>query len=469
MEKNMDSIYTMAKFTVDTPYDAISPAAISVAKTLFLDILATVTAGSTAPTCQEVFDLYKDWGGKEECNVLVFNKKLPAPHAVYINALLAHARDFDDTLDNAVIHTGVSVIPTCIAAAEAKGHVSGKEFLKAVVMSVDMFARLSLASKWSVFQSGFTFSSLLGYFACSFAAGLIKGFTPEQIVNTAGIVISQAGGTHLAVTDSALSKRMQPAFAAMAATHASYLTAIGVTGCKNVLDGPQGLYANYMRGNYNKEVLTKDLGKSYYIEQLSYKPYPCCRYTHSAIDDARKLVKEHNIKPEEITSIDISTSKQVYNGVCLPLDTRRQPKAVVEAQFSIPFTMASAIVNGTVDLDSFTDANFHNEKILALTAKINPSVNEEIESKYGHGCSPSKVTIHTTKGDFTECVIYPLGSPENPMTLKDILIKLEGAKAYSAKKVKDGAFEKIVDMVEHLEELPDVNTLFAAIKDAYEA
>lgn len=462
----MDSIYEIAKFCVETPFEDIPKETIENAKKLLLDIIATITAGSTAAICPEVAGKYLDWGGKEESNVLVYSKKIPAPHAAMVNGTMAHARDFDDTHDAAVIHTGVSVIPACMAIAEAKGDVSGKDFLKAIVMGVDVFTRMTLGAGLTVFESGFMYTSLFAYFASAVAASIVSGHDVDQTVNTSGIVLSQASGILQCIMDSALTKRMQPGFAASAAVQAAQFTDIGVTGCKEVLDGPKGFYQVYFRGNYNKDTILKDMGKTWYIDELAYKPYPCCRYTHSGIDGIRKIVREHNIKKEEILSIEAGTTKQVGFSVCNPIEKRRHPACVVDAQFSIPFTMASAILNGTVDLSSFKEENFDNPEILDLTAKVHPYIDEEIEKNYG-GCAPTRVKVHTTRGDFEDCVVIPKGSPENPMTMDEILNKLQGTRDFAAYPVKEGAFEKIVELVKNLENYENVNVLLDALHNGF--
>lgn len=462
----MDCIYDLAKFCIETPYEAIPKKTIENAKKLVLDIVATITAGSTAAICPEVAAKYIDWGGKEESNVLVYSKKLPAPFAAMVNGTMAHARDFDDTHDDAVIHTGVSVIPAALAVAEANGKTSGKDFLKAVVMGVDVFTRLTYGANLSVFKSGFMYTSLFAYFASAMAASIVDGHDVDQAVNTCGIVLSQASGILQTIMDSALTKRMQPGFAASAAAQAALLTDVGVVGCKNVLEGAKGFYPVYFRGiEYNREAILKDLGKTWYIDELAYKPYPCCRYTHSGIDGIKKIVAEHEIKKEDIVSIDVGTTEQVGFSVCNPLEKRRHPACVVDAQFSIPFTMASAILNGNVTLGSFEEKNFSSPEILAITSKINPYIDEEIEKKYS-GCAPTRVKVHTTKGDFEDCVVFPKGGPENPMSIDEILEKLNSTKAYAAYPVKDGAFEHIVDTVKHLEDY-DCKALTDELHNAY--
>lgn len=98
-------------------------------KMLLVDIIAASVAGTTADACKETANLMFDWGGKQESSVLVYDRKLPAPQAVLLNSLLAHARDYDEVQADAIVHTGVSIIPAALAVAEAVRGISGKKVL----------------------------------------------------------------------------------------------------------------------------------------------------------------------------------------------------------------------------------------------------------------------------------------------------------------------------------------------------
>ena len=469
MAEERDSIYALAEFMHDTPYEEIPELAIEDAKKLFLDIIATSTAGSSADAIPQLRKFVLDAGGKEEARILVYGEKVPAGSAALINTVMSHARDWDDTLEAAICHISVSAINACMITAQSLDRkISGKEFLKAIVMTVDVFARMASASTWSVIKSNFVFTALFAYFASAMGSSLLYGHDVDQIVNSAGIVLSQASGTHQAVFDSVLTKRTQPGWGTRAGVEAAKLTELGLSGCRNVLDGQAGLYNMFVRGNYKRDVITADLGKRWYIEELSYKPYPCCRHTHSAIDDARLIVQKYQVKPEEITGILVETTSQGIGNVCEPADIRRAPKTVVNGQFSIPWTVASMIVNGTVDFDTFEEPNRSNPQVLELAAKTTWKVAPDIEEKYGIGIARVRLTVSTTRGDFVEYAESPLGATDNPMTLDDILGKLEVAKKASARPVKDSGFEKLVDCVEHLEDLDDVDILFDTLFDAFE-
>lgn len=469
MEEKRDSIYDLAEFMHETSYEDIPACAIEEAKKLFLDIVATSTAGSTADAIPQLRSFVLDAAGKEEARILVYGERVPAGAAALVNTVMSHARDWDDTLEAAICHITVSAINACMVAAQmVPRRITGKEFLRAIVLTVDVFARMASASTWSVIESNFVFTSLFAYFASAMGSSLLYGHDVDGIVNSAGIALSQASGTHQSVFDSVLTKRTQPGWGTRAGVEAAKLTELGLSGCRNVLDGQAGLYGMFVRGNYRRDVITADLGERFYINELSYKPYPCCRHTHSAIDAAKEIVKRYGVLPEEVTGILVETTSQGIGNVCEPRDIRVAPKSVVNGQFSIPWTVASMIVNGFVDFSTFEEPNRSNPLVLDLAGKTTWRVAEDIEEKYGIGIARVRLTVQTVRGDFTEYVESPLGATDNPMTLDDILGKLEIARKYSARPVREGGFERLVACVDHLEELDDVEELFDVLFDSFE-
>ena len=467
MADTHDPILDLARL-YETKYEDLSPKSIEMVKKLFIDIMATTTAGSTALIVPEVAKYFLEQGGKEESTVLNYGGKIPAANAALVNALMAHARDWDDTLEDAVIHETAPLIPACMAVAEEQGDITGKEFIKSIVVGCDIMSRLCYGTPWGTAESGWVFTALMAYFGCAMSAAYLKRQTPEQIANAAGIVLSQAAGAMQAVQDAVLTKRTQPAFGAHDGVQAAYLTEIGMTGARNVIEGKQSFYKAYFQNHYDREALLKDLGTFWHIENLSFKPYPCCRYTHCAIDTAKKMVAEHGITADEIISIDAGTSVQGFGSVCAPVEVRKSPSIVVEAQFSIPFTVSSAIVNGNVDLNTFEDENFNSPVVRDLCSKFNLSIDPEIEEKFHDGCPPTRLTIHTTRGDFTDVVWHALGSIENMVSMDDIIAKYYSTKPFSARPVKDGAMEKVVELALKMDELDNIQELFDAVFDCFE-
>ena len=121
-----DIAYDLAANAAGVKYGDLPEDIVEITKKFILDTLATTMAGSSAPGCNTVIDYVKERGGGEESTIMIYGGKVPSSEAAFANGMMAHALDFDDTHDEAVIHANVSVMPAALAIAEWRGGESGK-------------------------------------------------------------------------------------------------------------------------------------------------------------------------------------------------------------------------------------------------------------------------------------------------------------------------------------------------------
>src|SRR5262249_27757104 len=237
-----------AAFTAALRGEALPPQIAAAVRTNLLDTLACATAGRTAPGVTEVATLAAEWGGAPQALIWGTATRVPAHHAAWVNGMMAHARDYDDTHDAAVLHAGVSVVPAALAAAELNPNATGHDLLAGIAAGLELVCRLGVATRISIIESGFIYSSLFGYFGAAAAAARVAGLDAAATQNAIGIAYSQAAGTHQVTRDAALMKRMQPGLAAKAGVMAVQLAQRGISGAQNVFDGIDGLFRTYLRG-----------------------------------------------------------------------------------------------------------------------------------------------------------------------------------------------------------------------------
>ncbi|MGH6862118.1 MAG: MmgE/PrpD family protein, partial [Phyllobacterium sp.] len=412
-----------AAFSSSLRVEDLSQEVLLAAKANLFDTLACATAGVSAAGVADMSALIVGWGGKPEAAILCSNHRVPAHHAAWINGMMAHARDYDDTHDGAILHAGVSVIPAVLAAAELNEKATGADVIAGVVVGLELICRLGVATTIGIIDSGFIYTSLFGHFAATAAAARVMGFDAVQTVNALGIAYSQAAGTHQVTRDAALTKRIQPGFAAKTALISVAMTRIGIRGAQNTFEGVDGLFRTYLRNQYDPVMLRDALGSRYEFLDLSYKPYPCCRFNHTAIDAALDI--RRRIGPNEtIRRVTARINRQAYEAVCTPIDVRRSPKTIVQAQFSIPYTVACALIKGRVGLLDFSDAGIGNEKILDLAGRVDAVLDDDIERNWSRNISPTHLEVETERGVLEARVDYPRGHPNAPMTFDDFDEKL---------------------------------------------
>jgi 2-methylcitrate dehydratase PrpD len=452
----LDQLEKIVKIANSLPFNAISEEALNATKRDILDTIGCIFAGVNAEGTNELFQVVSDWGGKQESTILYHGVKVPAPLAVLVNSTLAHARDLDDTHDAAVLHAGISVIPAALAAAERAGGCDGKLFLKAVTLGLDLLCRLGKATTIGPNSLGLAFTPMYAYFASALTAGLILKLNDEELINAIGITLSQVAGTVQAVSDAALTKRIQPAFGAQAGIAAAILAQQGITGARNVFNGQFSFPKVYLNGHFDYDVFLDSYGEFFESENLSFKPYPCCRFTHPAIDAALLLREEHQIKVEEIEEIIVDVTQQA-NIVCEPVERRRTPQVIVDAQFSIPYTVAVALVKGKIFIEDFTEEAISEDVVLNISNRVTTRYDESLGNR---GISPAIVTIKMKNQKvYQKRVDYPKGSINNSMSYEEIIEKFVRCSKLPANPIPQKNMDAVIKMVTNMEKEENILTL----------
>ncbi len=380
---------------------------------------------------------------------------------------MAHARDYDDTHDAAVLHAGVSVVPAALVAAELRGGVSGADFIAAVAAGLETICRLGVATRIGIIESGFIYTPLFGHFAATVAAGRVLGLDVAQMVNALGIVYSLVAGNHQVTRDSALTKRMQPGFAAQSALLSVQLARRDVRGAQATFEGADGFLRVYLRDRCDRAALRDGLGERYELTQLSYKPYPCCRFTHTAIDAALALRASRSIGAGDVRRVRVGVNRQAYEAVCTPVDVRKAPRSVVHAQFSIPFTVAAALVDGNIRLGHFDEASLRRADILALAQRVDAFVDSEIEREWSRNISPARLEVELDDGTTHGLrVDWPLGHPSRAMSAADFDAKAIDCFRAAARPLREDAPRRLRSLVDSLEELGDARDLAHILEPA---
>ena len=456
----LDAAEEIAEHVAGTTYTDLPDAAVMAAKKVITDLFGVTVAGSSSPESMQVLGLVRGWGGRGESRVIVHGDRVPAPDAGLVNGVMGRARDFDDVHEAAVLHPSVSVVPAALAVAELQGGVTGREFITAVVLGVDLTCRLGMAPKTGPNVSGMSTTWQCGAFGSAAAACRVIGLDADETLNALGIAYSQASGNQQSIVEGATIVRVQQGLTTKAGITSALLAMSGVTGPKEALEGRFGYYPVYHRGEYDRVALLGGLGERYEIVNTSIKPYPCCKWTHQAIEAALGIVDEEGIKPEAVEAVEVRLNRQAYNLTCEPMQLKRRPRSVVDAQFSVPFTVAAAIVRGGVSIDTFTEEGIRDPEILEMAQRVEATVDPGIEARYGREIAPEVVEVRTTGGEtHVRLVEHVRGSPGAPMSFDEVKEKFRGCTAYSAKPVPMENVEEFLGAATELEKLGDVSSL----------
>ncbi len=435
-------------------YEDLPPEGVAYCKLLIIDTLGVAFPGSLAPGCPEVADLARTWRSESGSSVLIHGDRTVPSMAALVNSTMMHALDFDDTLDASALHTFVSVLPAALAASESARKVDGRKFIAALVLGVDVICRISMGIDRPL---SWIRTATCGSFGAAATASKILGLDKDGIANALGVVYSQTSGNAQGLIEGRLVKRMQPGFAASAGVTSAFLAMKGITGSIDFLCGPYGYYNLYEGGEFDLKPVVASLGSHYAIMDLSIKPYPSCRMTHASIDAALELRDIIGGVVEDIDQIEVTASKMVTEMVGKPFVIGTNPQ--VDAQFSIPYTVACALTRGDVFIGDFETGAIHDRQVKALADRVKVSVNPQLPAKdILHAELAIKMKDGRTHG---KTVNVPLGNPAKAMDAEQCREKFRKCVAYSGLDFGNAKIEELLSVIDSLEDIQDINRLIA--------
>jgi 2-methylcitrate dehydratase PrpD len=363
---------TLARFTAGLSFERIPPAVVARAKHLMLDAVGIALASTGFDFAHRTLTAMRGLAGEGDSSVIGFPALLPIRDAALVNGVLIHGLDYDDTHIGGVVHPTASLLPTVLAVG-ARRRTNGAAALVAYVAGVEAAARLGAVAKGGFHQIGFHPTGLVGAFACALAAGKLMGLSEEQLVMAQGITLSAAAGSLEFLEDGAWTKRFHPGWAANAGITASALAQQGFVGPKRAYEGRFGLYPSHLQERHNAADLalaTRDLGEVWELMQVAVKPFPACHFTHACADAAIALKRDHRLDAREVQHVEALVPAEVVKTVCEPVANKRRPANAYDAQFSIPFIVAAALVRGRFTLAELTPDAISNPEILALAERV---------------------------------------------------------------------------------------------------
>ncbi|MBR2548211.1 MAG: MmgE/PrpD family protein [Eubacterium sp.] len=383
-------------------------------KTLIIDFFAASFAGYRQNRVfnERVERVIYPQQGTEESFVFLQDRKYPARTAAFMNSLYGHGAELDDGNKRAAGHPGVHLIPAVFALSD-KLNKSGDDVLQALATGYEAFIRLSSAAQPGMVARGFHSTGAAGTLACAAACARLYGLDAQGIEDSIALATTMTGGL-LSYGDSRPAiKPLNPGKAAENGMLAAMLANEGVQGPTEALEGQNGwfhaftdeVYEDYLKGSGHL-----------LLHDCYFKLYPSCRHTHCGIDAAVAL--HDRVKAGDIEKVNV----YIYPNA-IKLAGLKIPKDKDETKFSIPYTLACALLNGsygTADMDPPRLS----EDVLDLINKISLISDTSMEDRE-KGIRGTKVEVILKDGRREEeTVLVPKGDPERPLTRADIVDKL---------------------------------------------
>lgn len=406
----------LTKFISDLSFNKLPSEAVEMAKLCVLDWLGSAIAGSTSQPIRIFVQVATELGGKPQATMIPNGEKTSCHLAALVNAASSHVVEMDDLHKPSVIHPAASVIPPALAVAERDG-IPGANLLTAIVVGYEVAIRAGEALGPSHYHFWHT-TATCGVFGAAAAAGKLLRLTQEQMVWALGNAGTQSAGLWEFLIEGAMSKQLHPAMASADGLLAALLAKQGFTGAAKIFEGEKGLArATSAAPELNR--LTDGLSDHpFRILENSFKAHAACYHIHSAIDAAIALKSEHHLNPAEVKKIHV----RLYSAA-LDLLEKVEPTSPYAAKFSIPYCVATALLEGHVGLDDFHEEGIRNQSVQHVMATVELEGDAELDEVYPDRW-PAIVTVETITGKRHEVrVDYPKGDPKNPISRPELIEK----------------------------------------------
>ena len=446
----------VAKYCHDLSYTDLDEQLRDRVKYLLLDYLGVAIRGTKSDSSLPIYRFLSTRQDKlSGVPVIATDLKVDAPYAALALGTAAHSLELDDVVNAASLHPAVSVISAALAAGYMTGS-SGVELMQGIVNGYEVMVKLGIAlDPTAHYARGFHPTGTCGALGAAAATAKILKLDEETTINALGIAGSQAAGSLEFLSDGAFTKRFHAGWSAHSGLLAAMLAREGFTGPKTIIEGKFGFLHAYS-GKSDPEKVLADWGNPFEVLNTSIKPHACCRYKQGAIDCLVQIVEQNNLSSDDIEHVQVSILKAGFALVAVPVELKCNPTSVVDAQFSMPFGAALAILKKNAFLDQYSMENISSGEVKQLMDRVTCVEDQEIEKDFPRKW-PAKVTITTRDGrEFKAGLEHPKGDPENPLSWEEIIAKFNNL---AGAVLDHDSCSQLIRSVRDLENLSDLRQI----------
>jgi len=467
----------LAESVIETSYSSLPQEVIEKIKLMLLDSIGCALGGYITDRARIALELAEEFGGNPQASI-IGNRRTSYALATFANSELINSLDYD-YIGPLTSHVAPYVTPPSLAIAERE-HSSGKDLILALALAHEVGGRMVsalaqhkvLKEEPPYYEESPRFSTTSEVFGSVAGAGKLLDLDMEEMTNAFGIagastaVPANIKWEHMSGPSIMAKYNCWAGWISQLAVVAALAAEKGFTGDRTILDGELGFWKIVGSPFFKVDNLLEGLGEVWHIGEVRFKMYPTCFVYHTAIEGISKIMQEHEIKPETIDEIVVKGDPIIQTENRLGTEM----VSFADTQFSNTFNIAIAAFYGNSPSPAWQlPATFNDPRIKALMQKVkfesHPRIDEFITGLAKAGKLPifmGSIVEITTKGrKFTEEVLAPKGSQDNPATEAELIEKFRNNACYST--IKSAKVQDIIEMINHLEEIDDVSKLFALL------
>ena len=443
----------LSAFVCGMDYEKLPAEVIDRLKDLLLDQLGCQLIGSTLEWNQSVYKFVKENKHGGPATIVNHGDKVPVDDAAFVNGTFGQGCELDDYYDQGGGHPGAASVPVAMALAE-KTCVSGQNFLTAMAAGYEIGWRVGRGLLPEMMRRGYHAQGVVGVFIAAATAGKLLKLDPERLTHALAIAGSHASGTMEYDQSGGEVKRMHNGIACSGGLRSAMTADKGLTGPPTIFEGERGILKVFS-GESRTGVITRAMGIDFAVLHAAIKRFPVNASQHSPIELLDKLVRENRFQPKEVKKIEVG----VNEGVILHGGTIYEPKEVIEAQFSLRFSLALRLLKGSNELKFYLDSNvWRDPAVLAMGRKIELFADPTAVKERRFAC---RMRISLLSGNVVEgCLPSPKGNFSNSLSKQEITEKFLGNASSVLPQEK---LDRIVEKVEKVESEKDMSSFGALL------
>lgn len=451
----MSATRELAAYAAEMTYEDLPDEVVRYTKDVIRDSLGCLLGGARLPAGQQLRDFILPMAADGRATVAGTHRRIDPTLASYVNAQLTNLLDFDDTLEaESVGHPGATIIPPALVLAEDM-KVSGKALLTAIVVGYDVFARVSMAGRPTFDQRkrvrGLATWQVFGAVA---AAAHLLFLNPEATARAFGLA-----ALHAPVPFVGKIYEERPmwglknnfGWAALGGVFGALYAAEEIDANHEILEGDTGFWAMAGSDRFDPQLLTQDLGETYSILETSFKPYPCCRFTHSTLDAVNEIIQSTDIEADDVRAVHVRSSSKVR------VFADYRPQTFIDAEFSLPYAIAMLLLREPPGYRWVTAERWRDPAVLSLADRVHLHVDPDAEADLAAGYMRVRVSVELENGREEKAqALYPRGHPRNPLSAGERRQKFLALAEPAIGRQRARELDALID---RLDDLPDVSEL----------
>ena len=450
MEKTISRRF--AEFVYNLKFEDIDAESVRHAKRFLFDTLGCALGGHRADDCKISLGVIERLGGQPESTVIATGFKTNCYMASLANALMVRVMDYNDIYWKEDPSHPSDIIPAALAVGEREDK-SGKDLIVGIIIGHELEMRLCEYVTPGIRERGWHHATLT-QFVSPLVAGKMLALNVDQLTNAVGI-----SGCHnftlgaVAAGKLTMMKNTVDPMATQSGVLAALFAKKGYIGTEAIFEGKEG-FCQEIGDGYKPEVLFDKLGTEFKIKDCSFKAFPTEFLTQSPVTAALKLIKEHDIKWEDVEEVTVHTIHRAVDILADP--SKYHPTSKETADHSMPYCVGAAIMDRMVTPLQFKAERIADPKLIDLIQKIKVVADDKLEAEFPK-LQPSVVDIRLKSGEaLSKRVDYAKGDPRETMTDDDLMDKFYGL---TADFLSDERRKEIRDMVYDLEKVESISEL----------